>query len=149
MLRRAVGAWRPAITPAVAALGLVLAGGAPSFAQPPAEPTAAGLSAYQRQLLADQAAHPTLKIGAAMPDFSLKGTDGKMHTPKDYKDAKILIVAFISNHCPASQVYEGRIKQLAADYASRGVQLIAIQPDGPKAAALSGLMLKPSVGKPK
>jgi peroxiredoxin len=138
LLRRAAGAIRPAGTPVFAALGLMLVGSGPSLAQAPA-PAAAPVSAYQRQMDLDQAAHPTLKIGAALPDFSLKGTDGKMHTPKDYKDAQVLVVAFISNHCPASQVYEGRIKKLAADYAARGVRLIAIQPDGPKAAALSEL----------
>lgn len=99
---------------------------------------AAPISAYQAALLKDQATHPTLKPGDAMPTFSLKGTDGKLHSPADFK-SPILMVAFISNHCPASQVYESRLQRLATAYASKGVTLIAIQPDGPKAAALSEL----------
>src|SRR5256885_6485663 len=36
----------------------------------------------------------------------------------------------ICNHCPTAQLYESRLKQLAADYAERGVGVVAIQPDG-------------------
>lgn len=126
------------------ALGLaatVLAAGSPAQAlDASAPPTPPGqLSPYQQQMLKDQAAHPTLKPGDPLPNFSLKGVDGKMHSPADYKDTPILMIAFLSNHCPASQVYEGRIRKLEADYAAKGVKLIAIQPDGPKATALSEL----------
>lgn len=102
-------------------------------------PKDTGQTEYQRQMALDQSEHPTLKPGAAMPDFELKGSDGKTHTAAEYKDAQILVVAFISNHCPASQIYEGRIQRIANDYAAKGVKLIAIQPDGPKATAPSEL----------
>ena len=91
---------------------------------------------YAEQMAKDQAAHPTLKVGDALPTFSLKNTDGKMYGPNDVK-TPILMVAFLSNHCPASQIYEARLQKLATEYKDRGVTLIAIQPDGPKASALS------------
>lgn len=93
------------------------------------------LEAYHQQMAQDQAENPTLPIGAQAPDFSLPGTDGKLHRLADYAASPVLAIVFISNHCPASQLYEGRIKALAADYAARGVRLIAIAPNGPAAAS--------------
>lgn len=85
----------------------------------------------------EQEQHPTLKIGATLPGFALKGTDGKIHTPSDYSASSVLVVMFISNHCPTSQLYEGRIKQLVNDYAPKQVAFVAIQPDSPNATAPS------------
>lgn len=73
----------------------------------------------------------TLDIGYLAPDFSLPGIDGKTHTLADYKDAKVLMVAFISNHCPDSQAAEGRIKQLVTDLKDKGLALVAINPNNP------------------
>ncbi len=79
---------------------------------------------------------PTLAIGSPAPDFHLPGIDGKMHSLADYNSAKILVVVFTCDHCPTAQLYEGRIKQLAADYQDKGVALVAIQPNDPKAVRL-------------
>ncbi|MEQ1579548.1 MAG: redoxin domain-containing protein [Steroidobacteraceae bacterium] len=111
---------------------------AASLAAQPANPTptaAPQKSEYQLQMEREQQEHPVLKIGAALPDFALKGVDGRIHTPADYKDSPVLMVMFISNHCPASQNYESRMKQITADYAGKGVQVIAIAPNGPQAVA--------------
>jgi thiol-disulfide isomerase/thioredoxin len=83
-------------------------------------------------------AHPTLAIGASAPNFSLPGIDDKIHKLGDYKDP-ILVVMFISNHCPTSQLYEGRMKKLVEDYRSKGVGFVAINPNDPKAVTLSEL----------
>ena len=72
-----------------------------------------------------------LNIGDTAPDFSLPGIDGKTHTLADYKNAKVFVVAFLSNHCPDSQAAEGRVKQLVEDMKSRGVSLVAINPNNP------------------
>jgi peroxiredoxin len=77
-----------------------------------------------------------LAIGSAAPDFCLRGIDGKTHCLADYASAKVLVIAFTCNHCPTAQLYETRIKQLAADYKDRGVTLIAIQPNNPNAVRL-------------
>lgn len=73
----------------------------------------------------------TLSIGDAAPDFSLPGIDDKMHTLADYKDAKVLMIAFMSNHCPDSQAAEGRVKQLVTDLKGKGFSLVAINPNNP------------------
>jgi thiol-disulfide isomerase/thioredoxin len=81
-------------------------------------------------------AHPKLAIGSPAPDFCLPAVDGKEHCLKDYAASKILVIAFICNHCPTSQLYEMRIKQLAEDYKDKGVALVAIEPNNPEAVLL-------------
>ncbi len=75
----------------------------------------------------------TLEIGSPAPDFNLPGVDGKNHTLDEYRNAKVLVIIFTCNHCPTAQAYEGRIKQLAADYKDRNVALVAISPNDPLA----------------
>src|ERR1700741_4647683 len=80
-----------------------------------------------------QTAHPILAIGSPAPDFSLPGVDGKTHALADYASSPILVVVFTCNHCPIAQMYERRIEQLQEDYRDRGVAVVAIQPNDPKA----------------
>src|SRR5580692_2326795 len=82
--------------------------------------------------------HPILAIGSAAPDFSLPGIDGKVHKLGEYKDP-ILVVMFICNHCPTSQLYEGRMEKLVSYYSGKGVGFVAINPNDPKAITLSEL----------
>jgi peroxiredoxin len=84
----------------------------------------------------DEIKLPTLPIGSAAPDFCLPGIDDKTHCLKDYAESKVLVIAFTCNHCPTAQLYEGRIKQLAADYKEKGVTLVAVEPNSPKAVRL-------------
>ena len=82
---------------------------------------------------------PTLPTGSQMPSFELPGIDGKLHRSSDWATSKVLVLVFTCNHCPTAQLYEGRIKALAADYAPKGVELVAIQPNNPKAIRLDEL----------
>src|SRR2546430_5450714 len=80
-----------------------------------------------------------LKIGDAAPDFSLKGVDGKTYSLADFKDAKVLMVVFLSNHCPYSHAAETRLLPLAAEMKPRGMEVVAINPNSPSAVGLSEL----------
>lgn len=68
----------------------------------------------------------TLDIGQPAPDFDLPGVDGRRYGLASFKDAKVLVVAFTCNHCPYVVNSEPRILQFHADYAPRGVALVAI-----------------------
>jgi peroxiredoxin len=83
--------------------------------------------------------HPILPIGSLAPDFSLPGVDGKIHKLSDYAASPVLVIVFTCNHCPIAQMYEKRIAQLAADYKDRGVAVVAIQPNDPKALRIDEL----------
>ncbi|HEY9153964.1 MAG TPA: redoxin domain-containing protein [Opitutaceae bacterium] len=79
---------------------------------------------------------PTLKVGAAAPDFQLPATDGKTYSLKDFADAKLLVVLFTCDHCPTAQYYEERVKDVARDYENKGVRVVAIMPNDPKSVRL-------------
>ena len=72
-----------------------------------------------------------LKIGDSAPDFSLAGIDGKTYTLADFKDAPVLMVAFLSNHCPYAHAAETRLLPLYAELKAKGLAVIAINPNSP------------------
>jgi len=82
----------------------------------------------------------TLPIGAAAPDFTLPGIDGRNHSLQDYADARFLVIIFTANHCKTAQAYEGRIIQLVKDYKDKGVAVVGIAPNDPQALSLSELV---------
>jgi peroxiredoxin len=81
--------------------------------------------------------HPILPIGSPAPDFALPGIDGKVHKLSEYARAKILAIVFECNHCPMSQLYEGRIDKLSKAYRDKGVAFVAINPNNPKSIRLN------------
>ena len=85
------------------------------------------------------AEHPLMPIGTSAPDFSLKGTDDKMHTLAEFSKAKVLVVMFESVHCPVSENYEGRMRELYETYHDKDVAFVAINPNNPSAVRLDEL----------
>ncbi len=49
------------------------------------------------------------------------------------------MIIFTCNHCPTAQAYEDRIIQLTKDYTMKGVGVVAIMPNDPKAVRLDEL----------
>jgi thiol-disulfide isomerase/thioredoxin len=90
-----------------------------------------------RTAAADESEHPVLAAGSPAPDFCLPGVDGQTHCLKEYAAGKVLVIAFICNHCPTSQLYEMRIKQIAEDYKDKGVVVVGIEPNNPDAVRLN------------
>ena len=84
-------------------------------------------------------AHPILALGSSAPDFKLPGVDGKVHKLSDYARSPVLVVVFTCDHCPIAQVYERRIEKLYEDYGKRGVAVVAIQGNYPKALTIDEL----------
>lgn len=58
--------------------------------------------------------------------FALPGVDGKAHALGDYADKNAVAVVFTCNHCPYARAWEDRFVQIQADYADKGVQIVAI-----------------------
>ena len=71
------------------------------------------------------------KIGDIATEFSLKGTDDKIHSLKEFNEAKGYVVVFTCNHCPYSKAYEDRLIVLQKKYQPKGVEVIAINPNNP------------------
>jgi peroxiredoxin len=81
----------------------------------------------------------TLNIGETAPDFSLRGVDGKTYSLADFKESKVLMVVFLSNHCPYSHAAETRLLPLVADMKARGLGVVAINPNHPDAVRIDEL----------
>lgn len=88
---------------------------------------------------ADPPGLKVLPIGSPAPDFSLPGVDGRTYSLKDFSSAHLLLLIFTCNHCPTAQAYDDRIIKLHADYKDKGVALVAISPNDPKAVRLDEL----------
>jgi peroxiredoxin len=61
-------------------------------------------------------------------DFSLKNVDGKTISLSDFKNEKGIILTFVSNLCPVSELYQKRIEALQNKYAAKGFLVVAIDP---------------------
>lgn len=83
--------------------------------------------------------HSPMAIGGAAPDFNLPGVDGKNHKLGDYASAKVFAIVMESDHSPASQLYEGRVKKLYETYKGKGVAVVAISADNPDAIPVDQL----------
>lgn len=67
-----------------------------------------------------------IKPGDGIIPFSLPGVDDKIHASSDLAVAEALAVIFSCNHCPYVRAWEDRMVQIQADFADRGVHLVAI-----------------------
>lgn len=83
--------------------------------------------------------HKTLEIGAAAPDFQLKGVDDKTYNLASFKNAQVLVVVFTCNHCPTAQAYEDRLIKMTTYYAAKSVAVVAINPNDPASLRLDEL----------
>ena len=68
----------------------------------------------------------TLEIGAKAPDFSLKATDGKTYTLKDFDKSSVLVVFFTCNHCPYVIGSDEVTRKTVEKFAPRGVAFVGI-----------------------
>jgi peroxiredoxin len=80
-----------------------------------------------------------LKIGDAAPDFALVGIDDKIHRLADFRDGKVLVVFFTSNHCPTSHGAAARLKDFLAEFRPRGMTFVAINPNHPDGLSIDEL----------
>ncbi len=67
-----------------------------------------------------------LPLGTTAPNFSLPDTRGTIVTLDRFKDSQLLLVAFICNHCPFVKHIRDGLADLARDYESKGVAVVAI-----------------------
>jgi peroxiredoxin len=67
-----------------------------------------------------------LSLGAPAPDFSLKDTQGKTVSLKDFEEAQALLVIFMCNHCPYVQHIADELVRLTNEYQAKGVAVVGI-----------------------
>jgi peroxiredoxin len=69
------------------------------------------------------AAEPATK---PIPDFTLRDYRGKAWSLNDFRDKKLVVVAFLGTECPLAKLYAPPLARLAADYGPRGVAVVGI-----------------------
>lgn len=62
---------------------------------------------------------PPGELGALCPDFKLPTVDGNTVERASFRDAQVLVVAFICNHCPYVMAIEDRLLNLAREMPSQ------------------------------
>jgi peroxiredoxin len=81
-----------------------------------------------------------LSVGDAAPQWSgIVGVDDHEHGLADYKDAKLVVLVFICNHCPVAQAYQDRLIALQNDYQQKGVQVVAVNVNKTEADRLEAM----------
>jgi peroxiredoxin len=70
---------------------------------------------------------PTL--GAHVADFTLPDHHGKDRSLAEFADRHVVVVAFLGTQCPLAKLYSVRLNAIAADYADRGVTVVAVMPN--------------------
>ena len=68
-----------------------------------------------------------MNIGDAAPSFELPDVHGARHARDP--QAAATVVVFTCNHCPYALAWHDRIADVARDYAGRGVQVFAVNPN--------------------
>jgi peroxiredoxin len=68
-----------------------------------------------------------MNIGDPAPSFELPDVHGATHAHD--RTAPATVVVFTCNHCPYALAWHDRIADVARDYASEGVQVLAINPN--------------------
>ena len=70
-----------------------------------------------------------LEIGDAAPGFKLPGIDGRDWTLADFKESKVLMVYFTSNHCPVCHAHDPRLVALLKELKGKDLAVVAINPN--------------------
>ena len=69
------------------------------------------------------------QLGKKIDEFSLSDFRGKSHALSDFKDARLVVVAFLGVECPLSKLYAPRLVELAKEYEGKGVAFIGVDPN--------------------
>ncbi|HEY3393406.1 MAG TPA: redoxin domain-containing protein [Lacipirellulaceae bacterium] len=59
-------------------------------------------------------------------NFQLKDFRGAEHALSDYRESKLVVLAFLGTECPLAKLYGARLAELANEYEPRGVQFLGV-----------------------
>lgn len=80
-----------------------------------------------------------LPLGTPVPAFDLPSTTGNNVALTDFRSARLLLVAFICNHCPFVKHIRAELVQLARDFQPQGVGFVAINSNDTLAYPADGM----------
>lgn len=59
-------------------------------------------------------------------NFSLRDYRGKLHSLDEFKDVRLVVVAFVGTECPLAKLYAPRLQELYQKYKDQGVAFLAV-----------------------
>src|SRR4051794_27089615 len=65
-------------------------------------------------------------VGAPVEDFTLRDHRGAERKLSDWREQRLVIVAFLGVDCPLAKLYTRRLNEIAAEFSPRGVAVIGI-----------------------
>ena len=65
------------------------------------------------------------------PDFSLKSTEGEIHSLKNFKNANAILIVFVCNHCPYVLKNLEELNRIHEDYKDKGLIVIGVNSNDP------------------
>lgn len=65
-------------------------------------------------------------VGREVASFELQDFRGKVHRLDDYRDRKLVVLAFLGVECPLAKRYAPRLEQLAGEFGPRGVAFLGV-----------------------
>ena len=65
-------------------------------------------------------------IGRAVESFTLSDYRGREHSLTEYRDADVVVLAFLGTQCPLVKLYGPRLEELSQTYAERGVVFLGV-----------------------
>jgi peroxiredoxin len=80
-----------------------------------------------------------LPLGTSAPDFDLPGTDGARYNLRSFASGKLLLVAFICNHCPFVKHIQPELARLGRDCRQQGLAMVAISSNDIEAYPADGM----------
>jgi peroxiredoxin len=66
------------------------------------------------------------RTGSVVADFLLKDFRGADRSLSDYRDSKVVVLAFLGTECPLAKLYGTRLGELDRRYRDRGVTILGI-----------------------
>ena len=85
-----------------------------------------GLRPYSKTVSLTPSNYSVLQKGASAPVFSLRGTDDKTHSLSEFKNAKVVLVVFMCNHCPYVKPKVEKLVKLQQTYSQKGLAIVGI-----------------------
>jgi peroxiredoxin len=71
-------------------------------------------------------------------DFALRDSQGRTHTPKDWRDRKAVVLFFLGTECPVANGYAPEMARLAKTYGAKGVAFLGVHTDPDVTAEAAG-----------
>lgn len=82
----------------------------------------------------DAGAVKPLAIGDQVPAFNLPDTTGQDRSLASVQGTKGTLIFFTSTRCPMVKAYDERLQKIAQDYASKGINVVAINSNNTESA---------------